>query len=82
MSALGIALIIHVLGVLVCLALILFGVVSVTIIQESHVKKWKWSDSSHPKTLEMLRKDKEAGMFDLGGGNCVETKKEKNPNRG
>ena len=41
MSALGMVLILHALGVLVILALILFGVVSVTIIQETHAKKEK-----------------------------------------
>ena len=66
MTVLGMLLIVNALGVLVVLALIFFGVVSVTIIRESRPKNWKWSNSSHPETLKMLRKHKEEGVFDFG----------------
>ena len=74
-------LILHALGVLVVLLLIAFGVVSVTIIQESKPKQLDWAGGSHPKTLEMLKKHKEAGMFSLEGENYVETTKKENLDR-
>ena len=40
-SALGMVLILHALGVLVILLLIAFGVVSITVIQESYVETTK-----------------------------------------
>ena len=70
MSVLGMVLALHALGVLIILALILFGVVSVIIIGESSHGQWKWSSSSHPRTLEMMKKHKEEGMFELHGFKC------------
>ena len=88
-SPLGMVFILHALGVLVTLALILFGTVSVTVIQEKQPLcpvcrirlSMFWPDEVHPTCSVCWEKVIDKPLRQIFEERYAKTKKEKNPNR-